>query len=161
MNGYINLYAVYAANKNKSVSGQNNGQTDADEKLWEEWLLNWGINPVASRYIYKMGLYGGNSRYALNDMRACRDFCRKMGVWFESEPEAYIFYDMGENDDDDSYHAQYAEEVRCLREWCKGKGHHWRNYRYTYDTEVLVDHDHINTDAWFDVYYDEMSYNVI
>lgn len=158
MNDYINLYAVYAANKHKDVESRTANEDDG--KLWEEWLLNWGINPVASRYIYKRGLYGGNSRHALNDMKACRDFCRKMGVWFESEAEAYVFYDMGGENDDDDYR-EFADEVKSLRAWCKGKGHHWRNYRYSGNAEVSVGRERINNDAWFDVVYDDSTYVVI
>ena len=162
MNTYINLYAVYAANKNKELSnGRDTHYHDIDnDALWTEWLLNWGINPVCNRYIYKIGIYNGNSRHAIEQMRACRDFCVKMGVWFEHEAEAYIFYDMGENDDDDGFHSQFADEVRRLREWCKKRGHNWRNYRYSADTECLVKHAHIDTDAWFDAYYDENTYVV-
>lgn len=158
-NAYVNLYAVYAANNRKTINITPRNNNDDNTTLWDEWLLNWGINPIASRYIYKIGIYGGTGHHVINDIRACRDFCRKMGVWFTNESEAYVFYDMGGENDSDDYR-QYAEEVRLLREWCKKRGHNWHNYTYSADTECLVEHSHINSDAWFDAYYDETTYIV-
>lgn len=162
MNTYINLYAVYAANTHKELhNGRDTHYSDAsNDALWSEWLLNWGINPVCNRYAWKMGVCSGNSRHIIEGIRACRDFCTKMGVWFKSEAEAYVFYDMGESDDNND-HSQYVEEIRRLREWCKKRGHNWRNYKYSADTECLVEHSHINTGAWFDAYYAEDTYDVI
>jgi len=161
--GRADVGETLAKNRSKELANGRDRHSgdDADERLWREWLLNWGVNPVCNRYAWKMGVCSGNSRHVFEGMKACREFCKKMGVWFESEPEAYMFYDMGENDEDDDFHGQFADEVRRLREWCKKRGHNWRNYKYTADTVCLVEHERIDTDAWFDAYYDESTYNVI
>lgn len=129
-----------------------------NELLFNEWKLNYGYNPIMERYCRKMGVLTRQidldynidcwelGKDAVRDMNACREYCRKQGLWFETEGELYAFFDVfdvellqwgfNRNNVDIEDCLLAIGTIEELRRWCACKGKTWRNFRYNDDVMV-------------------------